>query len=313
MKPPLSLAIGNFDGVHLGHRALIDRTIAFAREQSLTAAVLTFDPHPTVVVAPTRVPAMLISLEERLQLLHRAGIEHVEVLSFDRDTAALSPRGFVSQILVERLNTKAVFVGENFRFGFRKGGTPEVLRELGRELGFEPHFLPPVMLRGEIVSSSAIRQHLTDGRINRANHLLGRCFSLSGPVVSGHGVGSKQTVPTLNLVPSSGQLVPRGVFVTETVDTQDGRRWQSITNAGTRPTFNGEDLTVETFLLTPFEPPTPAGIRVEFRRFLRCERQFPDPAALRDQIMDDIARANSYWRRWSRFSGRVRETAASVY
>ena len=313
MKPPLSLAIGNFDGVHLGHRALIDRTIAFARDQDLTPAVLTFDPHPTVVVAPTRVPAMLISLDERLKWLRRAGIEHVEVLSFDKDTAALSPRGFVSQILVERLNTKAVFVGENFRFGFRKQGTPEILRELGRELGFEPQFLPPVMLRGEIVSSSAIRQHLRDGRINRANHLLGRCFSLSGPVVSGHGVGSKQTVPTLNLLPSSGQLVPRGVFVTETVDAQDGRRWQSITNAGTRPTFKGEDLTVETFLLTPFEPPTPAGIRVEFRRFLRGERQFPDPAALRDQIMHDVALANSYWRRWSRFYGRVRKTAASVY
>ena len=311
---PLALAIGNFDGVHLGHRALLDRTIGSAQDHNLIPAVLTFNPHPTVVVAPSRVPLMLTSLEERLQLLRGAGIEHVEVLSFDKDIAALNPREFVSQILLERLNTKAVFVGENFRFGFRKQGTPEILRALGREFGFEPHFLPPVTLRGEIVSSSAIRQHLLNGQISRANHLLGRCFSLAGPVVSGHGVGSKQTVPTLNLRPSSERLVPRGVFVTETIDIHDGRRrWQSITNAGTRPTFNGDELTVETFLLSPFQPPAPAGITVEFRRFIRPERQFPDPAALREQIMRDVAQANAYWRRWSRFAGRVLKTAASLY
>ena len=310
---PLALAIGNFDGVHLGHRALLDRALGYARGRSLVPGVLTFDPHPTVVVAPSRVPLMLTSLDERLQLLRRAGIEHVEVLSFDKNTAALSPREFVSQILVERLNTKAVFVGENFRFGSRKQGTPEILEALGREFGFEPHFLPPVTLRGEIVSSSAIRRHLLNGQINRANHLLGRCFSLSGQVVSGHGIGSKQTVPTLNLHPSSGRLIPRGVFVTETADIRDGRRWQSITNAGTRPTFNGDELTVETFLLSPFEPPAPVEITVEFRRFIRPERQFPDPAALREQIIRDVAQANAYWRRWFRFSGRVRKTAASLY
>lgn len=310
---PLALAIGNFDGVHLGHCALLRRVINYAGENGLEPAVLTFDPHPTVVVAPTRVPLMLTSLPERLLLLRQAGVSRIEVLDFNEDIAALSPRGFVSKILVDRLDARAVFVGENFRFGARKEGSTAVLEELGHEFGFVSQFLSPVRLRGEIVSSSAIRRHLTEGQINRANHLLGRRFALSGPVVSGHGVGSKQTVPTLNLRPEPGRLIPRGVFITETVDRESGRRWNSITNAGTRPTFNGDELTIETFLLSPFEPPTPSEISVEFRRFVRSERTFPNPAALRDQILRDVARANAYWRRWSRLSKHFEKTAPSLY
>lgn len=293
----LALAIGNFDGVHLGHRALLDRTIAYARDNGLKSGVLTFNPHPTVVVAPQRVPLLLMSFDERLYRLREAGVDDIEVLHFTEDIARLDPRGFVSQILVDRLHAKAVFVGQNFRFGARKAGTPEVLTSLGREFGFESQFLPPVRFRNEIVSSTAIRNHLQAGRINRANHLLDRCFSLSGPVASGHGIGSRQTVPTLNLRPPAQQLIPRGVFISETIDTITGRRWQSITNAGTRPTFAGEELTVETYLLSPFTPPDPTEIVVDFRHFVRPERKFPDASALRDQILRDVARAKTYWRR----------------
>ena len=141
-----------------------------------------------------------------------------------------------------------------------------------------------------------------------ANRLLGRCFALNGPVVSGHGIGSKQTVPTLNLRPAPDQLVPRGVYITETFEVPAGRRWHSITNAGVRPTFGGEELTVETFLLSPFEEPTPSNIRVEFRRFIRTEQQFPDPQSLKAQILRDVRRAQAYWRRVGR-SGRQRDAA----
>lgn len=309
MRPPVAVAIGNFDGVHRGHCALLAKVREYALQNELQSAVLTFDPHPTVVVAPDRVPLMLTSLPERLRLLRETGVDHVEVLPFTRDTAALDPRGFVSQILCGSLNARAVFVGENFRFGARKQGSTAMLEALGGEFGFASQFLSPVRFRGEIVSSSAIRCHLSEGRVNRANHLLGRPFALSGLVVSGHGIGSKQTVPTLNLRPDPALLVPRGVFITETVDRSSGRRWQSITNAGTRPTFNGDELTVETFLLSPFTPPAPAEISVEFRRYVRPERAFPDPAALRDQILRDVARANAYWRCWSYLQKR----AASIY
>jgi riboflavin kinase / FMN adenylyltransferase len=299
---PCALAIGNFDGVHLGHQALMAAAVAYAKESALLPAVLTFDPHPTNVVAPQRVPLALCSLPERIRLLKAAGASEVYVEAFTHELAALTPREFVLQILKQKLNAQAVFVGENFCFGAQKSGTPEVLRALGEELGFTTNFLSPVRYRHEIVSSSAIRRYLSAGRISRANRLLGRCFSLDGPVVSGHGIGSKQTVPTLNLRPTPQQIVPRGVYVTETFEIPTGRRWQSITNAGVRPTFGGEELTVETFLLSPFEEPTPSEIRVEFRRFIRAERQFPDPASLKAQIMRDVGRAQIYWRRVSQLS-----------
>jgi riboflavin kinase/FMN adenylyltransferase len=294
---PCALAIGNFDGVHLGHQALVGAAAAYAEQHCLRPAVLTFHPHPTHVVAPQRVPPMICSLPERVRLLKAAGAAEVYVEPFTQELAALSPREFVLKILVEKLNTKGVFVGENFCFGAQKAGTPEVLRALGEEWGFTTQLLPPVCYRHEVVSSSAIRRYLSEGRVSRANRLLGRCFALSGPVVSGYGIGSKQTVPTLNLLPTPSQLVPRGVYVTETLEESTGRRWQSITNAGVRPTFGGEELTVETFLLSPFEEPTPMDIRVEFRRFVRPEQQFPDPQSLKTQILRDVRRAQAYWRR----------------
>jgi riboflavin kinase/FMN adenylyltransferase len=296
---PCALAIGNFDGVHLGHQVLVAATVAYAEQVGLAPAVLTFDPHPKHIVAPSRVPLMICSLPERIRLLKELGIRDVHVEQFTNEVAALTPREFVLRILIRKFNAKAVFVGENFCFGAGKAGTPDVLRALGAEFGFLPYFLPPVRYRREIVSSSAVRRYLTEGRVSHANRLLGRCFSLSGPVVSGHGIGSKQTVPTLNLRPPANQLVPPGVYVTETFETPTGRRWQSITNAGVRPTFGGEQLTVETFLLSPFEEPTPANIRVEFRRFVRREQQFPDPGSLKAQIMRDVAHAQAYWRRVS--------------
>jgi riboflavin kinase / FMN adenylyltransferase len=297
---PSALAIGNFDGVHIGHQALLSKTVAFASQNGLIPAVLTFDPHPTAVVAPDRVPLMICSLEERLRLLTAAGAVHILVLPFTEAIARLSPQDFVSKILTNALSTKAVFVGENFRFGHQQAGTANTLRALAVQFGFVSQFVSPVSFRGEIVSSSAIRQYLSSGNVVRAGRLLGRCFSVEGPVVSGHGVGSKQTVPTLNLLPVPGQLVPRGVYVTETIDPAANRRWPSITNTGTRPTFGGDQVTIETFLLGTLDGPSPEGIRVHFRRFLRAERQFPTPEALKTQILKDVARARAYWRRLSK-------------
>jgi riboflavin kinase/FMN adenylyltransferase len=240
---------------------------------------------------------LLCSLEERIRLLGEAGASKILILPFTPELSLSSPERFVQQILVGALNVRAVFVGENFRFGHQQAGTPDVLKQLGTQYGFAVHFVPCFTLRGQTVSSSAIRRQMAEHRISLAGRMLGRCFSLEGTVVSGHGVGSKQTVPTLNLQPPSGQLIPQGVFVTETLDLANGRRWHSITNSGFRPTFGGEDLTVETFLLSPFEGPSPSNIKVFFRRFIRAERQFPDPASLKAQIMQDVGRAKTYWRR----------------
>jgi riboflavin kinase/FMN adenylyltransferase len=219
------------------------------------------------------------------------------VLPFTPEIAETNPEEFVSQILVNALKIRVLLVGENFRFGHKQAGTPELLEECGYQFGFDSQFLHPVTLRGEVASSSVVRQHVQTGNMSRAARLLNRWFFVEGPVVPGHGIGSKQTVPTLNLRPAPGQVLPHGVFITETWDLTDGRHWPSITNAGVRPTFGGEDLTIETYLLSPLEGPAPKRIQVQFHRFVRAEQQFPDPAALKAQILRDVGRAQTYWRR----------------
>ncbi len=295
--PACGLAIGNFDGVHIGHQAVISKAVGWAMQRAVQPAVLTFHPHPATVVAPHRVPGMICPLEERLHLLHAAGAAQIMVLPFTPEVARLTPEAFVSEILVNALNAKAVFVGENFRFGHRQAGNPETLRRLGEQYGFVSHFLPPVTFRGEIVSSSIIRRYLADSRVSRAARLLGRCFSIAGPVVPGRGIGRKETVPTLNLRPAPEQIVPPGIYVSETLEVPTGRHWLSVTSAGTNPTFGGSELTVETYLLDRLEGESPVHIQVRFRRFIRPEREFASAAELKAEILRDVSQAEKYWRR----------------
>jgi riboflavin kinase/FMN adenylyltransferase len=213
----------------------------------------------------------------------------------------LSPEEFVASIVVGALRAKAVFVGENFRFGNRKAGDCETLQQLGHKYNYFTGCLKPVMYRGEVVSSTSVRHYIQGGRIARANRLLARPFSLSGPVVSGRGIGSKQTVPTLNIRPAPNQVLPPGVYVTRTRELSGSRWWQSITNVGTRPTFGGEDFTVETYILSAFEPPSPERIAVDFLHYIRSERQFPSPGELRAQILRDVGVAKKYWGRLERW------------
>jgi riboflavin kinase / FMN adenylyltransferase len=269
---------------------------------------LTFDPHPTAIVAPERTPEKICSLEARLRLLEAAGAQRILVLPFTVEVAHMAPDEFVRSMLVGALETKAVFVGENFRFGYKQAGTTTTLRALGSALGFITQFFEPIAYRGTVVSSSLVRQCLAEGNVSRAGRLLGRCFSFEGEVVRGQGIGAKQTVPTLNLLPPAGQLVPRGVYVSQTFEPATDRRWISITNAGIRPTFGGEELTIETFLLDPLEGPRPEKIRVELRRFVRAERRFASAEELKQQILRDVSRAQIYWRRMARCTG-----AASIY
>ncbi len=294
---PCALTIGNFDGVHRGHQTLLKATCDYAREHQLHPAVLTFHPHPAVFVAPHRVPELICSLEDRVRLLIEAGAERILVLPFNEHLAQFTAQEFVSQIIVKGLHAQAVIVGENFRFGHRQSGTTGTLAELGNTHDFAAQFLPCVSYRGRVVSSSEVRKCIDAGKVSLAGRLLNRCFFLQGDVVKGQGIGSTQTVPTLNLNPPKGQIIPRGVYITETLETSTGRLWPSITNVGTRPTFDGADVTVETFLLAPLEGLSPTHIRVNFRRFVRHEQYFADAAALKTQIIRDVGRAKAFWRR----------------
>jgi len=308
---PSALTIGNFDGVHAAHGRILRRVREVAAERGLTPSVLTFHPHPTKVVAPARAPRLMTSPEQRCELMRAEGIEQVLILPFDRELAQLSPQQFVKQVLADKLGVRAVLVGHDFRFGYKQSGNLQVLEDLGRQYGFTTDAIEAVILRGRLVSSTTLRHLIDKGRVSEAARLLERPYALEGEVVAGRGVGSRQTVPTLNLAPDTEVLPATGVYVTRTRDLEDGRAWPSVTNVGYRPTFHhnghadgGDKVSIETFLLEPLEGPTPRGIRVEFLRRLRDERKFPDPHSLKLQILRDVARAQTFFRRLKKWTNR---------
>ena len=295
---PAALTIGNFDGVHSGHRRILRRLKALSEEHGWKPSVLTFHPHPVRVVAPERAPRLMTSPERRAELMGAEGVEQVLILPFTPTVALLSPEEFVRRILVERLGARAVLVGDNFRFGHLHAGNVRLLAAMGRELGFETEIVPVAACRGRMVSSSTVRELIERGRVALAARFLERPYALEGDVASGRGVGSSQTVPTLNLATAAEVLPARGVYLTCTRDLESGREWNSITNIGYRPTFGSSDqLTIETFLLDPLEGPTPRRIRVAFLEFVRDERRFENPEALKAQILKDVGVARRYFRR----------------
>jgi riboflavin kinase/FMN adenylyltransferase len=294
---PSVVTIGNFDGVHVGHRQIMRRVAALAGERGLTPAVLTFDPHPARVLAPDRAPRLLMTIDQRLRGMEAEGIEAVLLIPFSAEFAKLTPTEFVQQVLVDRLKARIVLVGQDFRFGHKQAGNIETLRELGARLGFDVEPIAGIARKRERVSSTKIRTLVTDGAVSRACRLLGTPFALEGAVVKGQGIGSKQTVPTLNLAPLNEVLPKTGVYVTRTRDLDSTRRWNSITNVGCRPTFGGDALTVETFLLGALGEAHPEHIEVEFLYFVRDERKFASAEELKAQIFRDVAVANRLHRR----------------
>jgi riboflavin kinase/FMN adenylyltransferase len=294
---PCAITIGNFDGVHNGHRQIMRRVVSIAREHGWKPAVLTFDPHPTKLVAPTRAPRLLSTPEQRARLIEEQGIDEVLILPFTAEIAKLTPEEFVREILAGKLTARAVLVGDNFRFGNRAAGDAKMLVELGRKYGFDVEITGTIAWRKRIISSSDIRRLIEAGDVAHACRMLGRPYSLEGIVVRGEGVGSKQTVPTLNLDTQAEVLPKTGVYITRTHEQGRKRKWPSITNVGYRPTFDGHRLTIETYLLAPLDRDPPSQIAVEFLRRVRDERKFEDAAALKAQILRDVGRAQVYFRR----------------
>ncbi len=229
------------------------------------------------------------------------GLEAAVVMPFTLELARISPEDFVEDILVRDLQVRTVLVGENFRFGHRQAGDIKILRELGMRHGFEVVVIPPVVYRGEIVSSTAIRKAISAGDVTRAACLLGRPFALTGEVVSGTGTGRRFTFPTLNLAPEQELLPARGVYVTRTLLEGETKSRRSVTNIGMRPTFNGSGLSVETHLLDYSGEIAAKRIEVRFWKRLREEKKFSGPEELREQITRDIASADRFFSRLRRF------------
>ncbi len=284
------VAIGNFDGVHRGHLALVARARSEAERRGADTVALTFDPHPATVLRPDAVPAALQSLEERVAALRASGCDRVEVVTFDAAFAAQEPERFVRDLLVERLDAQAVVVGEGFRFGAGAAGDVELLRTLGADLGFTVHPVALVRTQDGVVSSSALRALLAAGDLDAVAHGLGREYLLSGEVVRGDGRGRTIGVPTANVAVAAHRAVPADGVYACWASAEGAPRVPAVVNVGWRPTFDGTTRTVEAHLLVDDAPDLYGQVlELTFVSRIRGELRFDGPEALVARIREDIA------------------------
>jgi riboflavin kinase/FMN adenylyltransferase len=293
-------AIGNFDGVHRGHREILSSVVEEARGLGVRSIAITFDPHPEQFLRPYRAPSLLTLMDERVRLLAATGIDGVLVLPFDATLAAMPAEEFVREILVGALGVRGLHEGGNFHFGHGARAGVSELKTFGAGFGFAVHVHKSVTVRGLEVSSSAIRALLAAGDVRRARWMLGRPFGVRSTQARGRGVGTKLLVPTVNLAPYAGLLPGFGVYVTRltVLGAGGGRCFEAVTNVGNRPTFEGVGFGVETHILD-FEPvamdeETP--IELEFLMRLRGEMKWPSTEALKAQIFKDVAQAKRFFR-----------------
>jgi riboflavin kinase/FMN adenylyltransferase len=301
-----TVAIGNFDGIHLGHQSILRAAVARAGDINAVPTVLTFDPPPQKILRPESAPLRLSTQNQRLRAFADLHMESAVVLPFTHALSRLTPQEFVDQILVRDLQVRAVFVGENFRFGHKQSGDAALLRQLGVERGFDVVIVPQVVHGSQIVSSTIIRREIAAGDVTRAARLLGRPFVLTGKVIPGTGTGRRFTFPTLNLGPEQELLPARGVYITRTLLERESRSRRSVTNIGVRPTFNGSSVTVESHILEPIPEISPGRIEVEFWKRLREEKKFSGPDELRAQIARDISTARKFFTRLRRLRSRAK-------
>jgi len=280
------LAIGNFDGVHLGHRELIQAAGDLAQTLEAVPAVLTFSPHPAKVLNPEQNFKYLTPETARLEQLTRAGARQVWFLKFDAYLAQLAPEDFVRRVLMAKFKLKAVVVGFNFSFGYRGKGTPELLERLGKNLDFATVVIPPVQIEGRTVSSSEIRRCLERGEVTAAAKMLGRPYQVGGQVVHGEGRGRQLGVPTANVeVPPEILLPAKGVYACWAMC--DNRRYPAVVNLGTKPTFGNGAVSLEANLLNFQGNLYQQNLTIQFIDYLRPEQQFAGAAQLIDQIRQD--------------------------
>jgi len=295
--PRVVATIGNFDGVHLGHRQLIRDLVERAQHIQGTPAVVTFHPHPLQVLAPDNAPRQIQTLDQKLATVAKLGIRLAVVIPFTRELAQTSARDFAVRILHEQLRLHEIYVGPNFAFGHRREGSFNLLKEIGAEKGFFVGRIHQVQFRGNRVSSTAVRQALCAGQVSLARRLLGRPYTLQGEIVHGTAIGSGILVPTANMR-TANELMPRnGVYVA--VLEVAGRRHRGVTNIGVRPTVTrdpGAGRIVETHLLDFEGDLYGCAISLELLLRLREERRFDSIQALAAQIRRDIGRARRYFR-----------------
>jgi riboflavin kinase/FMN adenylyltransferase len=296
---PTVIAIGNFDGVHCGHRWIIEHACNCARSLGAKCIAVTFDPHPVRILRPDLAPRLITPMPERLRLLSGTGLDATVVLPFTQEFSQMAAESFARDVLHQGLHAVEVHEGDTFRFGYKAQAGIAELTELGRQLGFTVATHHTRTVRGLPVSSSQIRQRIAAGDMSAARALLGRPFSILSTPARGRGIGTQLTVPTINLAPYDELLPANGVYVTRMRigNAPDAPIFNAVTNAGNRPTFGEASFAVESHLLDfrPIDIPENTPLELTFLKRIRSEMRFPSPEALKAQILRDVAYALRYF------------------
>jgi len=289
---PSAVAIGNFDGIHLGHQKILKFLEDKAGEHGLLSLVLTFSPHPEKVLGKNRI-CTIQTLDQRIREIDKFNIQAVLVISFDKKFSSLSGHDFIQKIISDTLKAEVVIVGKNFRFGKNREGDTSVLRRLSSLFRFQVYSIPSVILNGETVSSSLVRQFLQEGRVEKARALLGRNYEIEGTVIKGHSRGKSLGFPTAN-IKTENEIVPKGVYITQT--RIEGQTFPSMTNVGSQPTFQQKDIHIESFIIDFEKELYGQPIALGFLKKIRDEIKFRAPSDLIRQLEKDLAAAKDYFK-----------------
>jgi len=291
LRGPLFLAIGVFDGVHLGHQAVISAATSHARAAEGTPVVMTFDPHPLKVLRPQYAPHLLTATQHKIALIRDLGVEHLLVINFDRKFAATSPEEFVEELVMHSRTLREICVGHEWSFGKDRRGNLDLLKKLGPQFDFSVVGVPPVLINGEVVSSTAIRQAVENGDFAKAAEMLGREYTILGTVTHGDNLGKKIGFPTANLSAHSEQFPPNGVYLAEA--WINSALYHGLINLGYRPTVSSgkSERVLEIYLLDFDRDIYGEDVEVRFVRYLRPERKFDNMEALAQQIEVDVRQA----------------------
>ncbi len=283
------LTMGNFDGLHLGHQALLRQMSQEAKDVGGSSVVLTFEPHPLKILAPKLAPKLLLTHKDKMLLLHSRGVDVVVIQEFNRAFAMIEAEDFVQSYLVEGLKVHRIWVGKEFRFGKGRRGDVGALTRWGKESGFEVKIIEPVMDEGQRISSTRIRALIEEGEVHKVCRFLGRCHFVSGRVVKGHQRGKALGIPTANISTRTEVLPPDGVYAT--FFWIQGRRWSSVTSLGSNPTFGEGPRTLETSLMDFDGDLYDQSVRLSFVKRIREQKKFSSPEILVAQMHEDVKQA----------------------
>ena len=291
LRGPLFLAIGVFDGVHRGHQAVISTSADHAAASNGTPVVVTFDPHPEKVLRPQAAPHLLSATEHKIALIRALGVEHLFIITFDKQFAATEPEDFVQKLVIHSKPLQEICVGHEWSFGKNRRGNLDLLKKLGAKFNFDVVGIPPVKINGAVVSSTAIRQAIEKGDLAKAAEMLGREYTILGTVTRGDNLGKKIGFPTANLSAHSEQFPPNGVYVAEA--RIDGKLYRGVINLGIRPTVSSgkSERVLEIHLFDFNRDIYGHDVEVRFLKFLRSEKKFQDLDTLVQQIRQDVEQA----------------------